>query len=263
MKPQISILPYHFLLLFYNFYLFTFLNLNKMENTLETSKQIEISLFSNTKITNERIGIVYRKLRKFKEMNKDYENCENQESHYYRDKNLSSKRKKIENKFLLTEKSEEKLINLAVDKQETNQGSINPHDNVNSKGKNCELNDKKKELVNAEPEFKVVEYDKAKKILEYINNFEEEFNEKWKNSIKMKINSYNQNKKNKNVFPKFKFNKKDILIDQISYPLENILINFEVLIINIVMIFHKNNEKLFNTDTKNIGSYIQFYICTV
>ncbi len=200
MKPQISILPYHFLLLFYNFYLFTFLNLNKMENTLETSKQIEISLFSNTKITNERIGIVYRKLRKFKEMNKEYENCENQESHYYRDKNLSSKRKKFENKILLPEKNEDKIINLGIDKQDSNQGLINPQEKIKSIEKNCEPEDTKKQLVKAEPEFKVLESDKAKKTLEYINSFEEEFNEKWKNSIKMKINSYNLNKKKYLIF---------------------------------------------------------------
>ena len=232
-----------------------------MENTLENSKQIEICLFSTTKIRNDRLGIVYRKLRKFKEMNENYENLENKQSHFNRDKNLSSKRKKNENKFLLPRESEDKIINFALDKHDSESKDNKAKVNINIHGSNNDQITEKKLIVEKGSENNFIESEKAKKILQDITCFENEFIEKWKEALKCKIKSFTHNKKIKNVFPKLKFNKKEIIIDQYFYPLDNLSINFEVLIIDIVMIFHKNNEKLFNLETKNIGTYMLFYIC--
>lgn len=124
-----------------------------------------------------------------------------------------------------------------------------------------EISDKSKGKIN--DIVSSVGYDKLQKIQEEIASFEADFKEKWKDSFRAKIKSFPLMKKNKNLFPKIKFHKKDIILDKVSYPHELFFINFEKLIVDIVLSFKKSKEKLLNFETKNIGSYILFYLCNI
>ena len=215
-----------------------------MEQTEKIDKfdKIDLSLYSNNVQINQRINLKYRRLRKYDVMNNEYH------EHSDSSNKIESKRRKKENSNIIIK--ENNIFSLK-DKESV----VKP----DPKEQNIQISQSK---FQGKFEIKVknsLDHDKVSKVIEDIALFEEEFKEKWKDNFRVKIKSF-PIKKSKNVFPKIKFSKKEIIIDKIGYPHEFFFSNFERFIIEIVLSF-RSKDKILNNDTKNIGSYTLFYLC--
>lgn len=211
----------------------------------EKADGIDQNIYSITKHELPRIGIIFRRLRKFSQMEKEYLNVKESSNH-----DNSSKRKKLDNpKYVPISKDG---INFFEDKKPI------IHAADLTAVKHDVFIKEVVPQVEGQSEFAI---EKHKECFEQVSNFEREFQTKWIEGLRAKIKNLPQMKKNKNVFPKLKFSKRDVIIDKLTYPQDNFFINFEKFLIDIVISFNKNNDKLMSLDTKNIGSFLLFFKC--